>query len=122
MKNLLLAPPALIATLAIIPSGQVKSVAAANSQAASKSVASKNPTNATRVRVLGQDTTSAAPAGNLRGTETKTTAKADFNNHTETSRVRRANPPAEKREPSPSPVSGPSNVLMASTQVYRVGT
>ena len=123
MKNLLFAAPVLIATLAITTSGQVKSVAAANNQAASQSAAiSKNPTNGTRVRVLGQDKASAAPAGNLGGTATtKTTAKADFNNHTETSRVRRANPPAEKREPSLSPVAGPSNVLMASTQIYRVG-
>ena len=123
MKNLLFAAPALIATLAITTSGQVKSVAAANNQAASKSaVTSKNASNGTRVRVLGQDKASAAPAGNLSGTATtKTTAKADFYNHTETSRVRRANPPAEKREPSTSPVVSPSNVLMASTQVYRVG-
>jgi protein involved in polysaccharide export with SLBB domain len=123
MKNLLLAASALIATLAITTSGQVKSVAAANNQAASNSAATnKNPANGTRVRVLGQNTTSASPAGNLSDPEiTKTTARADSNNHTETSRVRRANPPAEKREPGPSPVSGPSNVLMASTQVYRVG-
>ena len=123
MKNLLFAAPALIATLAITTSGQVKSVAAANNQVISKPAAtSKNPSNATRVRVLGQDTTSAAPAGNLSRAETaKTTAKADFDNYTETSRVRRANPPAEKLEPGPSPLSGPSNVLMASTQVYRVG-
>ena len=124
MKNLLFAAPALIATLAITTSGQVKSVAAANNQAVSNSAAPiKNPTNGTRVRVLGQNTTSAAPAGNLSGTETtKTTAKADFNNHTETSRVRRANPTAEKREPSSSPASSPSNLLMASTQIYRVGS
>jgi protein involved in polysaccharide export with SLBB domain len=123
MKNLFFAAPALIATLAITTSGQVKSVAVANNQAASKSAATnKNPTNGTRVRVLGQGTASAAPAGNLSDTATtKSTAKADFNNHSETSRIRRANPPAEKREPSPRPVSAPSNVLMASTQVYRVG-
>jgi len=127
MKNLLFAASALIATLAITTSGQVKSVAAANNQAATNSAAAnRNPANGTRVRVLGQNTTSTSPAGNLSDTEiTKTTAKADANNHTENSRVRRANPPAERRgpvpNPVPSPVPSPSNLLMASTQVYRVG-
>jgi protein involved in polysaccharide export with SLBB domain len=151
MKNLLFAVPALIATLFITTSGQVKSVAAANNQTASKPAAtSQNPSNGTRVRVLGQDTTAAAPSkssGNIASAASlKTTAKADFNNHTETSRVRRTNPPTENVERSGAPgtgssnekkpvssanttgsssrsslVSSPSNVLMASTQVYRIG-
>ena len=121
MKNLLFAASALIAMLAITASGQVKSVAAANNQAATNSAAINNPANGTRVRVLGQNTTSTSPAGNLSDTEITKTAKADANNHTESSRVRRANSPAERREAGPSPVSSPSNVLMASTQVYRVG-
>ncbi|MGI9066755.1 MAG: polysaccharide biosynthesis/export family protein [Pyrinomonadaceae bacterium] len=148
MKNLLLAAPVLIATLAITTSGQVKSVAASNNQTAPKPAAtSKNSTNGSRVRVLGQDTTTAArnlnPAASL-----KTTAKVDFNNHTETSRVRRMTPPTEKAErgvasgteadssnekkpaasanatglsSSPGLVSGPANALIASTQVYRIG-
>lgn len=149
MKNLVFAAPALIATLAITTSGQVKSVAAANNQTASKPAAtSQNPSNGTRVRVLRQDTTAAGPAGNLSGAATlKTNTKADLNNHTETSRVRRTNTP-EKVEPSVVPgtkagssneqklapsanttgsssgsslISGSSNVLMASTQVYRIG-
>jgi protein involved in polysaccharide export with SLBB domain len=149
MKNLLFAAPALIATLAITTSGQVKSVAASNNQTAPKPAAtSKNSTNGNRLRVLGQDTTTAAPAGNVSTAATvKTTAKVDFNNHTETSRVRRTNAPPEKvdrgasgteagssneKKPAPSAnatglssnpglVLGPANGLMASTQVYRIG-
>ena len=123
MKNLLFAASALIATFALTTSGQVKSVAAANNQAATNSAAAnRNPANSTRVRVLGQNTTSTSPAGNLSDTEiTTTTAKADSNNYTEISRVPRANPPVEKRDSGSSPASSPSNVLMASTQVYRVG-
>lgn len=150
MKNLLLAVPALMASLVITTSGQVKSVAAANNQRASKPAAtSQNPSNDTRIRVLGQDKTAPAPAGNMSSAATfNGTAKADFNNHTETSRVRRTNPPTENANRSIAPgtearssnekkpaasanttgsststslASGPSNVLMASTQVYRIG-
>jgi protein involved in polysaccharide export with SLBB domain len=123
MKNLLFATPVLIATLAITTSGQVKSVAGSNNQTAPKPAAtSKNSSNGSRVRVLGQDKVTTAPAGNLNNPATlKTTAKVDFNNHTETSRVRRMNPSTEKASSSPGLVSGPAHVLMASTQVYRIG-
>jgi protein involved in polysaccharide export with SLBB domain len=147
MKKLVFAAPALFATLALTTYGQVKSVAAANNQVSSKpGAASQSPSNSTRARVLGQDTSGAAQAGTLSGGATlKSTTKADLNNHTE--RVRRTNAP-EKAEPrvapgtkaesgneqKPAPSantiglssnsslgSGPTNVLMASTQVYRIG-
>ncbi|MDQ2921263.1 MAG: polysaccharide biosynthesis/export family protein [Acidobacteriota bacterium] len=149
IKNLLFAVPALIATLVMTTSGQVKSVAAANNQTASKPAAtSQNPSNGTRVRVLGQDTSAGAPSGNISTAATlNPTAKADFDNHTETSRVRRRNSLGEKENRSVAPgtdagpsnekrsalanttgssssstlVSGSPNVLMASTQVYRIG-
>ena len=147
MKNILFAAPALIITLAVATSGQVKSVAAANKQAASQPATPiQNPSNSTRVRVLGQDPKSTTQAGNLNsGATVKTTAKADLINNTETARARRTSQPVEKVErnvasgnaagsgnekrtasanptaSSPNSVSGASNALMASTQVYRVG-
>jgi len=144
MKKLVLAVPALIAALVTASSGQVKSVTAANNQTVSKpSPTSQGPSNASRVRVLGPDTVAGVPAGSAGSSGTsKTPAKADFNNHPETSRVRRTSQPIENAErgavaPSngnkpalantgsfvagPSPVSSASNALMASTQIYRIG-
>jgi protein involved in polysaccharide export with SLBB domain len=144
MKNVLFAVPALFATLAITTYGQVKPVDATKNQTVSRPAATI-PSNGTRARVLGQDTS--APAANLSNAATpKTIAKADFNNHPETSRNRRTNPTDEAQPNVPSGpdagsstdkkrvsanmtgsslnsslVSGPSNVLMASTQVYRIG-
>lgn len=148
MKNILFAAPALIITLAVTTSGQVKSVAAANKQAASKPGSTiQNPSNSTRVRVLGQDPRTAAQPGTLNITATvNTTAKAELINNTETSRVRRTSRPTEKVDRNMAPgnaagsgnekgatssnttgslsnsASGPSNALMAATQVYRIGT
>lgn len=147
MKKLVLAVPAMIAALAITSSAQVKSVAAANNQPATKQpTSSQNSSNASRVRVLGQDATATAtPAARISSGDSKTPVKPDFNNHTETSRVRRTGQPAEKadRNATPgfgssnekkadlasatvamagsSPLGAPSNALMASTQIYRIG-
>jgi protein involved in polysaccharide export with SLBB domain len=144
MKKLVLAVPALIAALVITSSGQVKSVTAANNQTASKpSSASQNPSNASRVRVLAPDTVPSVPAGSAGSSGTsKTPAKTDFNNHPETSRVRRTSESIENAERSAvaspnghksasantgsfvagsDPVSSASNVLMATTQIYRIG-
>jgi len=146
MKKLVLALPVLIATLVITSSGQVKSVTAANNQTSSKSsAASESSTNASRVRVLGQDSGAGAPVGTLGSSGAPTTpVKTGFNNHPETSRVRRTSLSNDDAQPSavpvvatingkkpalpdtaaaggPSPVSSASNALMAATQVYRIG-
>jgi protein involved in polysaccharide export with SLBB domain len=145
MKKLVLAVLALIAALVTTSFGQVKSVTAANNQTASRpSASSQDPSNASRVRVLGPDTPAGGPAASLSSSGTsKTPAKSEFNNHPETSRVRRTNQPIENTEQSaavtgsssgkqsalpntgsftsPSPVSSASNALMASTQTYRIG-
>lgn len=136
MKNLLFAP-VLIATLAIASFAQSKSVAA-----------TQKPSNGTRVRVLGRDGTGsdAAPSTANGLATSRTTSKVDFNNHTETSRVRRTSPVTENGarsvelasnegssdgdlfEKSTTEASSSSplattqpNLLMASTQVYRIG-
>lgn len=153
MKKLVLAVPAMIAALAITSSAQVKSVAAANNQTTAKPPASsQNSSNASRVRVLGQDSAALAqpPAGSITSSgsleTSKTPASQDFNNRTETSRVRRTGQPTgnadrnaipglgssgHEKKPAlanatgpmagSSPIAGPSNALMASTQIYRIG-
>lgn len=146
MKNRIFALPLLIVVLAITSFGQAKSIGLANSQSTSKPAAtSQNPANGTRARVSRQDTAAAVPstsAGN--GAETpKPSAKVDYNNHSEVSRVRRTNQPAEtvsrgtavksaNEKSADSANSGGSpanrnevtaaaNPLMAATQVYRIG-
>jgi protein involved in polysaccharide export with SLBB domain len=146
MKNPIFALPLLIVALAITSFGQAKSVAVTNNQSTSKPEATgQNAANGTRARVLRQDTAAAAPSaptGN--GAETpSTTAKVDFNNHTEVSRVRRTNQPAEtvsrgtavksanersadsaNSAGSPTNSTGApaaANPFMAATQVYRIG-
>ncbi|HVQ39667.1 MAG TPA: polysaccharide biosynthesis/export family protein, partial [Pyrinomonadaceae bacterium] len=146
MKKLVLALPLVIGALALTSFGQVKSVTAGNNQAPPKpSGTTQTPANVSRVRVLGQDTTAAAPAAGLsRTASSKTPAKPDFNNHTETSRVRRTSESVRQSEPlvgsnglstdrkaaslnptgsfaGSNPVSTASNALMAATQIYRVG-
>lgn len=146
MKKLVLAVPAMIAALAITSSAQVKSVAAANNQPTTKQpTSSQNSSNASRVRVLGPDATATAmPAARINSGDSKTPAKPDFNNHTETSRVRRTGQPTEMADRNATPGLGssnekkpdlasatvamasnplgvPSNALMASTQIYRIG-
>jgi protein involved in polysaccharide export with SLBB domain len=146
MKNPIFALPLLIVALATTSFAQAKSVAVANHQTTSKPGAtSQNPANSTRARVLRQDSAAPLPsasAGN--GPETpKPTAKVDFNNHTELSRVRRTNQPAEtvsrgsavksvneKSVDSAKSAGSPSNStaapaatnpFLAATQVYRIG-
>ena len=142
MKNSIFAPPLLVVALAVTSFGQAKSIVLANNSSTSKTAAStQTPANGTRARVLRPDTATAAPAGN--GTETpRTTPKGDFNNHSEVSRVRRTNQPAETvsrgtavksaNEKSTdtansasshanSNVTPAANPLMAATQVYRIG-
>ncbi len=144
MKNLVLAVPALIAALALTSSAQVKSVAAANNQTTPKSAAkSQNPADASRLRIMGPSGATAAPAPAAGiSAPSKTPEKFDFNNHPETSRVRRTGQPTgkeegdaaypgigtsnEKNPASANPTgliagSGPSNALMAATQIYRIG-
>jgi len=147
MKKLVLALPALIAALVITSYGQVKSVTAANNQTASKpSAASESSTNASRVRVLGQDSGGGATVGTLSSSgPSKSPVKTEFNNHPEPSRVRRTSLPIDDAQRSAvpvvatingkksalpdtasaggtSPVSSASNALMASTQIYRIGS
>jgi protein involved in polysaccharide export with SLBB domain len=145
MKKSIFALPLLIVALAMTSFGQVKSIASANNQSTSKPAASsQNPANGTRVRVLRQETAgadSSASTGNA--AETSRTAKVDFNNHSDVSRVRRTNQPAEtvsrgtavksvNEKSADSANSAGSlenstgapaaaNPLMAATQVYRIG-
>jgi protein involved in polysaccharide export with SLBB domain len=146
MKNPIFALPLLIVALATTSFGQAKSVAVANNQSTSKPGATgQNPATSTRARVLRQDTEPALPSASTgNGAETpKPTTKADFNNHTEVSRVRRTNQPAEtvsrgttvksvneKSTDSANWAGSPTNStaapaagnpFMAATQVYRIG-
>lgn len=146
MKNPIFALPLLIVALAITSFGQAKSVAVANNQSTSKpGSTNQNPENGTRVRVLRQDTAAAVPSASSgnRAETPKTTAKVDFNNHTEVSRVRRTNQPTEtvsrgtaaksnneKLADSANSAASPANStgapaaanpFMAATQVYRIG-
>ena len=142
MKNLIFAAPALIVTLALSASGQVKSVAAANNQNDAKPSADKPlAANASRARVMKPETPSASQFSSLGNAPIlKTPVKTDFNGATEGSRTRRTvtgeksdslaggATSSENRSPI---VTGPgsvqagianhSNALMASTQLYRVG-
>ena len=93
MKSLVFAALVLSASLAMTASGQVKSVAAANNQPSSKTAT--DPANATRARVLSQDRSVIATTGKPVGsTAPKSQARADFNNHSDAARYRRANAPA----------------------------
>jgi protein involved in polysaccharide export with SLBB domain len=82
MKSLVFAALVLSACLAITASGQVKSVAAANNPASSKSAIDETPDNSTRERVLGQ--------GPKVVSTTKNAARPDFN-HSDVARYRRVN-------------------------------
>ena len=144
MKNLLFAP-LIIATFSITSAAQVKSVAAANNQTTSNaSATSPNSATGSRVRVLRHETP-IAPQANFNNSTPQTVAKTELNNHIDSSRVRRTNQPErierntqsapeigsirEKRITSATAVISagsnvaptPSNVLMASTQIYRIG-
>lgn len=148
MKNLVFTALILVPALAISASGQVKSVAAANSQSVSKSAsATQSPANATRARVLGRDAKAAAPNGNATIDDTlQVRAKADFNNHTEAQRFRSTEIASDKSparvlpdssralgiDPKPlasnntnaSPsnsVANASPIATVSSQLYRVG-
>jgi protein involved in polysaccharide export with SLBB domain len=91
MKSLVFAALVLSACLAMTASGQVKSVAAANRQASSKSVMVQTPANATRARVLGQDPAKlVSPTKNAASSAAQPTeTKPDFNHSA--ARYRRAN-------------------------------
>jgi protein involved in polysaccharide export with SLBB domain len=145
MKKSIFALPLLIVALAMTSFGQVKSIASANNQSTSKPAASsQNPANGTRVRVLRQETAGADPSASTgNAAETSRTAKVDFNNHSDVSRVRRTNQPAEtvSRGTAVKSVNekfadsansagslenstgapAAANPLMAATQVYRIG-
>jgi protein involved in polysaccharide export with SLBB domain len=132
MKKLTFAASLLIVTLALTASAQVKSVAAASGQPTLKSRnPTQNPAGTTRVRVLGRNAKQNASGGNNAGAATlQANARADFNNHTEATRIRRtgsAAPDASKvatvkLTPSASSSSvTPSTVAAAPSQVYRVG-
>jgi protein involved in polysaccharide export with SLBB domain len=134
-----------MATFVMTAAGQVKSVGAANNQTTPKpSATSQNPSVSSRVRALGPDGVAGAPAGSISSESANTSAKADFNNHPETSRLRRTNQSVGTMERSIAPVtaagnekaqipantetllapnyaSTPSSALMASTQIYRIG-
>jgi protein involved in polysaccharide export with SLBB domain len=133
MKKSFLALPLIIVTLAITGFGQAKSVAMANNETANKTqAAGRNPANGTRVRVLNQDPAPSSSGAN--GAEiSRTTSRAEFNNHTESSRLRRtssdsagSDKPADRAKSNTTPaipnnIGGASNLLMAATQVYRIG-
>lgn len=100
MKNPIFAAIVLSASLAMTASAQVKSVAAASNQPASKTAAANQAANqssshalpnVTRARVSGPDT-KGLPAGSILSSGTfHAYAKPDFNNHPEAVRFRRAN-------------------------------
>ena len=134
MKNLVFAALVLSASLAMTASGQVKSVAAANNQPASKISAANQIgggtsghtlLNATRARVLGPET-KGVPVGSIVSSGMfQPRAKPDFNNHTEAARLRRAKPPAvvdsfPQTTPDPlpdNPTVGTSNLKSSSASV-----
>jgi polysaccharide export outer membrane protein len=122
MRSLVFAALVLSASLAMTASAQVKSVAAANTQASSITTATEHSSiYATRARVLKQtpavNTTTETPAGpatHQSQTETR------FNNHSDLSRLRRTetvNAISDSAKKTPAKVS----VTAASTQLYRVG-
>jgi polysaccharide export outer membrane protein len=121
MRSLVFAALVLSASLAMTASAQVKSVAAANTQASITTATEHSSVYATRVRVLKSNptisSTIAVPAGPaIHQTQTETS----FNNHSELSRLRRtegftATPDSPKKTPAK------ISVTAAATQVYRVG-
>ena len=93
MKSLVFAALVLSASLVMTASGQVKSVAAANNQPSSKPAT--DPANATRARVLRQDRIVVASTEKPGGPAVpQNQTRADFNNHSDVARYRRANSPA----------------------------
>jgi protein involved in polysaccharide export with SLBB domain len=91
MKSPVLAALVLSASLTITVSGQVKSVVSANNQASSKPPAEQTSVNATRARVLNQ-------------------TKPDFNNHSDSNRIRRAATPVTTAPDSANNTSTPKAV------------
>ena len=93
MKSLTFAALAVIASLALTASGQVKSVAVANNHSASKSPPTNHGTaNVTRIRVLEQDKKTVPTGESLASSATSQAySRSDFTNHSELVRVRRAN-------------------------------
>jgi protein involved in polysaccharide export with SLBB domain len=148
MKNLIFAATVLSACLVMTASGQMKSVAAANNQPTSTTNGNQTSSNATRSRVLNQDSKS-LPVGSIISSGTvPAQARPDFNNHAEAARFRRANNPSgaaveSSKQPTSNPslnnasagpvnlestalpantaASIPSAITSASTQLYRVG-
>ena len=121
MRSLVFAALVLSASLAMTVSAQVKSVAAANTQASTTTATEHSSVYATRARVLKPNTPvgsstamQAGPAIHQNQTE------ASFNNHSDLSRLRRteaftATPDSPKKTPAK------VSVTATSTQVYRVG-
>jgi protein involved in polysaccharide export with SLBB domain len=140
MKIVKLSAPVFILILAGAVVGQVKSAAApGNSPAAKPTAGSQSPANATRSRVLRQETTISTRAGDI---STKPVlqahAKTDSNGPTETGRLRRTSTSIDQNSDSLAavtsnnrnlPVSNASlstvkmlpAVSPALTQLYRVG-
>lgn len=150
MKKPTFAALAVIASLALTASAQVKSVAVANNHTASKPAApTQSSANATRVRVLTQDEKPLMPGESVAGASHNYT-KPDFNSHSDIARVRRTNASSdaspEKTSPgvttdnskvggsgrkatdTTNPSVSPANsvatsaaITTASSQLYRVG-
>jgi protein involved in polysaccharide export with SLBB domain len=146
MKNVLIAPFALIAIAGVTTYGQVKSVSAANNQPGAMTTApTPNSANATRTRVLGRDAKPSLP-GSYIARNVSVHSKPD-NNHSESYGFRRVEVNSDKSviglpivnkdvsgtEPTnskpsstdaPATTSGASPILPVATapsQVYRVG-
>src|SRR5882762_7745494 len=101
MKSLTIASFALIASLTTTAYGQVKSVAAANNHVSAKPVATTQPpANATRVRVVGEQSKLTTVGGNATSDATVLArAKSDLNNHSDSARFSPTNAAPEKAEP-----------------------
>lgn len=92
---------ALVASLAMTTSGQVKSVAAANNHTTAKLGApDQRPANASRVRIVGQGPRVATAKGDIAGDATpQVHARPDFNSNLESARLRPASTTSEKAAP-----------------------
>jgi protein involved in polysaccharide export with SLBB domain len=140
MKTVNFSAPVFILILASAVAGQVKSgIAPGNPPAAKPTAGSQNPANATRSRVLKQDPTMSARAGDISARPAlQAHAKPDSNGPTEAGRLRRASTSLDQNSDSVAAVTSsnrdlpvtnaPSTTVKmfppvspALTQLYRVG-
>jgi protein involved in polysaccharide export with SLBB domain len=114
MKSLIFGALALVTSLALTASAQVKSVPVANNHAASKSPAPiQSSSNTTRARLLKQDSKPVMPGESLAsGTTSQSYSRSDSSNHSEVIRARRTNAAiASPDKTSPNSTTGNSKVV-----------